>query len=422
MGKRVGFVGTRFAGLDGVSLEAAKWAKVITEMGHEAFWFAGELDKPPEISVTCPQAYFKNLDIEEINGSVTGVYKRPPHITEKIYEIKSVIKKELSRFVDGFGLDMLIVENALSIPMNLPLGMALTEYIAETCIPVIGHHHDFAWERDRYLHNAMSDILAMSFPPDLPSVKHVVINSIAQKQLAARKGLASLVIPNVIDFDAKEGPSEEHVENFRKDFGFEEDDIIFLQPTRIVSRKGIEHSIELIRRLEDPRIKLVITHSSSDEGLEYYHRIIEMATYQGIPIHFINNKLHNKNSYKIGWERIYTLWDVYPFADFITYPSSFEGFGNAFLEAIYFKKPILVNRYSIFIADIEPKGFKTVSINSFIGENTIASVKRLLYDKEYRQMMVDVNYRLGKSYYSFDLLRRELTFLLSSVFGVNNCD
>jgi len=34
------------------------------------------------------------------------------------------------------------------------------------------------------------------------------------------------------------------------------------------------------------------------------------------------------------------------------YPSLFEGFGNAFLEAVYYRKPMLVNRYSIFIADI----------------------------------------------------------------------
>jgi glycosyltransferase involved in cell wall biosynthesis len=36
----------------------------------------------------------------------------------------------------------------------------------------------------------------------------------------------------------------------------------------------------------------------------------------------------------------------------VTYLSGYEGFGNAFIEAIYFKKPIIVNRYSIFVEDI----------------------------------------------------------------------
>jgi hypothetical protein len=35
--------------------------------------------------------------------------------------------------------------------LNIPLGLALTELIAETDIPVIGHHHDFFWERKRFL-------------------------------------------------------------------------------------------------------------------------------------------------------------------------------------------------------------------------------------------------------------------------------
>ena len=37
-----------------------------------------------------------------------------------------------------------------------------------------------------------------------------------------------------------------------------------------------------------------------------------------------------------------------PHADLVTYPSTFEGFGNAFLEAIYYCRPIVVNTYSIY--------------------------------------------------------------------------
>jgi len=41
--------------------------------------------------------------------------------------------------------------------LNIPLGLALTEFIAETCIPTIAHHHDFYWERDRFLVNCGMD-------------------------------------------------------------------------------------------------------------------------------------------------------------------------------------------------------------------------------------------------------------------------
>ena len=59
------------------------------------------------------------------------------------------------------------------------------------------------------------------------------------------------------------------------------------------------------------------------------------------------------------------LDDVYRHADLVTYPSLYEGFGNAFLEAVYFRKPIVVKRYSIFITDIEPKGFQIIPSTSF---------------------------------------------------------
>ncbi len=36
--QRIGFISTRFAGSDGVSLEAAKWARVLQADQHECFW------------------------------------------------------------------------------------------------------------------------------------------------------------------------------------------------------------------------------------------------------------------------------------------------------------------------------------------------------------------------------------------------
>ena len=46
----VGFVSTRLAGTDGVSLETAKWADVFKKVGFSSYYFAGELDTGPDIS------------------------------------------------------------------------------------------------------------------------------------------------------------------------------------------------------------------------------------------------------------------------------------------------------------------------------------------------------------------------------------
>jgi mannosylglucosylglycerate synthase len=415
----IGFVGTRFAGLDGVSLEAEKWAHVLKKMKHRVFWFGGEVEKTPECSMVVPEAHFKNERIAAINNEIYGKRVRSRSTTDEIYVLKEHLKNKLYEFIDRFRVELLIAENCLSIPLHIPLGVALTELIAETGIPAIAHHHDLVWERDRFLVNAVSDYLDMAFPPDLPSARHVVINTVAQGELASHRGISSHLIPNVLDFDVKPRKSIDPVKrrHFREDFGFRKDDIIFLQPTRIVARKGIEHSIDLVRRLNDPRIKLVITHSSGDEGLEYQNWIVKTAREMSIPVFFINNRLHAKPENARNGERTYTLWDIYPNADFISYPSSFEGFGNAFLEAVYFRKPVLVNRYPIFVADIEPKGFDVVAMDGHLTDEVVFRVNVLLSDPSMVRRMTNRNYSLGKTYFSYDLLMRRLISVFTSLYG-----
>jgi len=48
--------------------------------------------------------------------------------------------------LSSFEIDLIIVENAFAIPINIPLGLAVTELLAETGIPTIAHNHDFFWD------------------------------------------------------------------------------------------------------------------------------------------------------------------------------------------------------------------------------------------------------------------------------------
>jgi len=168
MEKNIGFASTRFAGADGVSLEASKWAEVIEKIGHRCFWFAGELDRDSKKSCLVPEAHFKHEKNEWINAQIFGIKSRKPAVTELIHELRSFLKIQLYDFIKQFRIDLLIVENALTIPMQVPLGLALTEIIAETQIPTIAHHHDFSWERMRYSINAVNDFLSMAFSPNPP--------------------------------------------------------------------------------------------------------------------------------------------------------------------------------------------------------------------------------------------------------------
>ncbi len=418
-GQRIGFVATRFSGTDGVSLESAKWANVLWDHKHVSYWYAGKLDRDPNMSMLVPEAYFSDPGNVWINERAYGKLTRSPEMTQKVYELAASLKTTLYEFVNRFDINILIVQNALCIPMHVPLGVALTHFIAETGIPTIAHHHDFYWERTRFSVNAINDFLDMAFPPESPAIQHVTINSHAQEQLALRKGAPSLLVPNVLDFEHPPADPDEYAAGFRRDIGLDADSLIFLQPTRVVPRKGIEHSIALIAKLKNPKCKLVVSHESGDEGLDYMTALTDMADQEGVDLHFVHTVVDERRGVDASGQKKYTLEDIYSQADFITYPSLYEGFGNALLEAYYFRKPVLVNRYSIFITDIEPKGFRSVLMNGILTQEVVEHVQRVISDEAYRREIVDHNFELGKAFFSYSVLRRKLRALVTNITGMD---
>ena len=444
-GRHIGFISTRFAGTDGVSLETAKWATVLERLGHRCFYFSGLSDRPPARSHVVPEAFYRHPVIDAINqvafagdwgtaaqaraahpeiaplyNECFSVYIRPPHISRQVQELKDHFKDRLYAFASDFELELLIVENALAIPINLPLGLAITEFVAETGYPTIAHHHDFQWERQRFMVNCVQDYIAAAFPPSLPSIRHVVINSVAASQLAWRTGLSAMVIPNVMDFDNPPPPPDAYAQTARADLGVGPGEYLFLQPTRIIQRKGIEHAIELTRRVGLPA-KLVISHAAGDEGSAYEHRVREFAKLLDVTVNFEANIVQDQRGQTPEGRKIYALADVYPQADLVTYPSAIEGFGNAFLEAIYYRRLIVVNNYSIYEVDIKPKGFRVVKFDGFIDESTLARVRYLLAHPAEVEQYVEQNYLLARRYYSFGALEQRLRLLLLDCLGENLC-
>ncbi|MGE5373744.1 MAG: glycosyltransferase [Bacteroidota bacterium] len=414
--RRIGFVSTRFSTNDGVSLETHKWAHVLEGLGHQMFYFAGLCDRPPEVSYVVPEAHFDHPEIRELNDIAFRLKVRPFQVTRRMRELQWIIKQHLYKFIEQFNIELLIVENALSIPMNIPLALALTELIAETGLPTIGHHHDFSWERKRFLINCVGDYLDMSFPPRLPTIKHVVINSLAANQIARRKGVGSTVIPNVMDFDHPPAPPDEYTATLRADLGIAPDEYFFLQPTRVVRRKGIEHAIELVKRL-GVKSRLVISHESGDEGDEYKNHVRSFAELFGVNVLFSSDVIGVARGTTSDGRKIYSLEDIYPYCDIVTYPSIVEGFGNAFLEAIYFRKPLVVNNYTIYSTDIDPKGFKAIQFEGFITEETVKHARAVLDHPELAQSMTEHNYNLAKKFFSYRVLEQHLQAMLISFFG-----
>lgn len=414
MPANIGFVSTRFAGTDGVSLESAKWAEVFWEDRHVSFWYAGRLDRAADISMCVSEAYFQHPENQWINRQVWGSDTRSPLVSRRIRDLAEYLKSTLYDFVERFDISVMVIQNALTIPIHIPLGVAITEFLIETEMPAIAHHHDFYWERSRYQISAAQDYTEMAFPPRIPHLQHVVINQAARDEIAWRKGLPSVLIPNVLDFHT-EPMMDGYAADIRSAIGLAPEDKLILQPTRIVPRKGIEHAITLLRRLKDPRCKLVVSHRAGDEGDEYRNQIVELASDEGIDLHLFGDRISDLRQLDGDGNKIYILRDLYPYADLVTFPSLYEGFGNAFLEAVYYRVPIMINRYSVFVRDIEPKGFRLPTLDGLVTRDVVKQVHRLLDDPDYRQDMVDHNFEVAKRYYSYPVLRYALQALMRNI-------
>lgn len=415
--KRIGFISTRFHGTDGVTLEAKKWADILRGLGHTSFWMAGQLDTPPDISHLAPLAYFNHPRVATLQSRLFGVSTRTRAVTDEIQAIKNTLKDDLYRFIEKFQLEVLIPQNILAIPMHVPLGLAMTEVIAETGLPTIAHHHDFAWERERFVVSAVNDYLRGAFPGALPGVEHVVINSMAQKEMARRCSRSAAIIPNVLNYETPAPGLDDYNRDLRRELGFAETDWFILQPTRVVARKGIEHAIELVRRLNDPRAKLVISHPAGDEGNAYMQMLRDRIEDAKIDVRFIADRVDEFRGRTADGKKIYTLFDVYPHADLVTYPSHYEGFGNAFLEAVYFHKPVVVNTYAVYARDIDPLGFKTIELSQLVTREVVEQTREILTNPALRAEWGQTNYELGLKYFSYTVARRKLTARLANLFG-----
>ena len=406
----IGMISTRLAGNDGVSLEAEKLTTVLQRMGHTVYYCAGELDPDGPAGMLIPDMHFDTPENRWIREHAYGHTTAPPDLRARIEQLRATIRPQLEAFIAQYHIEVLIAQNIFAIPLQIPLALALMDIIAATHIPTIAHNHDYYWERELYLTNCVQDILDTAFPPNLPSITQVAINSLAVQDLQQRRGIPSVLLPNVFDYETPAPTRDAYNADFRQAIGLADEDYFVLQPVRIIRRKGLELAIELVARLDDPHCKMIFTHHE-DADADYLHALQAQAERAGVDMRLVSDHIAPERAQHNG-HKLYTLWDAYVNADFVMYPSLYEGFGNALLETIYFKKPALVNRYSVYAADIAPLGFDFVEIDGHVTDEAVAQVRTLLHDPQRTQRMVEHNYALALEHFSYAALERTLRALL----------
>jgi glycosyltransferase involved in cell wall biosynthesis len=414
---RIGIVATRLAGVDGVTFEAAKWEMALERMGHVVRLCAGEVDALRASARLIPPMHFAWGPSARVTAAAFDPSSDAHAVRAELERLTGLLFPVLDSWVESEAIDTLIVENAWAIPMHLPLGLALRRVVENRMLRTIGHHHDYWWERERFLTCVVPEVLTHAFPPDLPSVRHVSINSIAAGELRRRRGLDSMVVPNVFDFERpRPRPHPAVRRRLRSELGMGEGGLLAVQPTRVVPRKGIELAIELVGRLDDPEAVLLITSPAGDEGLDYLVQLERQARDAHVQLRYAADRFEPDLEGK-PMRPAHTLHDAYLAADLITYPSLYEGYGNALIEAIFYGKPVVVNRYPVYVADIATLGLEFIEIDGAITDETVAAVRYALSHPSHQARIAARNYDIARRRLSYTVLRRRLRRLLGEVVG-----
>ena len=418
---RIGVVIGRIGGEDGVALETEKWIHVLQDLGHEVCILTGLLEgEIDHVSLLPPLSFDHPECVQEQAIAFFGEAADPVAFEREVRRRAREIDVGIRRWIDAEGIDGLLVENASALPCHLAMGLGVRLACEHTTLPTVTHDHDFAWERgDRY-ETPFAGIRALVddiFPLRLPTVRHAVINSAARDTLARRYDLDAVVVPNVMDFDAEFAVLDDYNATLRTDLGLDAGDRLLFQITRIVRRKGIETAIELVHRLRDPSVKLVVTGTARDDDSSYFEELVQRTADLGLDdqVIFAGERFDNQRATTAAGDKVYSLSDAYAHADACTYFSTYEGFGNAFVEAVLARRPILVNDYEpVFGPDIGSKGFDTVTIrHSELTDEAVEEAREILDDPRRRSRIAAHNFELGRRHFSYNNLRRLLGPLFS---------
>lgn len=269
---------------DGVSVVAGHWARALEGLGFDVTTVAGE--GPVDRQVP-------GLAIEA---------KGPPDPGELAASVADA--------------DLVVVENLLSIPLNLPASLALARVLRGR--PTICHHHDPPWQRERFAH-------ITELPVEDPAWCHVTINALTERQFAER-GIEATTIYNGFDTDPR--PGRRH--RTRSRLELDDTTLLVAHPVRAIERKNVPQALTVATHLGG----VYWLPGQAEEG--YGPTLDRILARTSCPI-----RRQSVDGTDI------TMADLYAACDLVVFSSTWEGFGNPPIEAAIVGKPVAVAHYPV---------------------------------------------------------------------------
>jgi len=433
---RIAIISGKLGDVDGVSLEVDKWIEILGKLGHEIFCIAGKFTNqvknvPADNQIQLEkirfdsqeQKYFENLVFPHLSEKTTFLSEsRHKQVLEELTFSGDEVAGQLYEIIKENNIDVIIGQNTNAMPMSLLGGLGIYQIATKMRVATIFHHHDFWWERSRFSHNYIEGLLNKIMPPTDLGIEHVVISSYAAHILSSIKRVTPTVVYNCEDFN-NAPERDDYNSDFRKELGFSEDDLLIVQPTRIVPRKRIEDSVSLVAayvkkypEYKDKAQFIISLYQGDELDSSYIDRIKKQADDAGVKLHLISNRVNSVRKTDEKGRKIYTNRDVLVNADIVTYLPIWEGFGNALLEAIAARVPVVTTTYLVYKTDIKGSGFRNIEVKDdydeqgrlVIADKVLEDMQYILKHPDLRNEIVEHNFEIGKRDFGFETLERKL--------------
>ncbi|MGH3981466.1 MAG: glycosyltransferase [Pseudonocardiaceae bacterium] len=212
------------------------------------------------------------------------------------------------------GVDLVVVENVCSLPMNPQVSKAVAQAVRGR--KAVLRHHDLPWEREHYAH-------LRGWPPDDPGWQHVAISKHSAAELGRRGIDATAVYPGYA-----RTPRRGNRKAARAALGVTAQQRLLLQPTRAIPRKNIATGIALAKAVD----AVYWLTGPAEEG--YGPQLADLLSTAGCPV-------------RRGLPRGLRMADAYAAADAVVLPSTWEGFGLPLIESALAQRPLAVSDYPV---------------------------------------------------------------------------
>ncbi len=416
------------------------------------------------------------------------------------------LTEKLATCIEENNINLLYLINICSNPGNVSLALATILISEYQGIPVINNNHDFYWEgghrevdiekyqlkpgpRDFFFTNAhvgeFFSTLDVVFPWKSRSwmtvninegqMRHVVevnghnpanvallgtvVDTSDFESISKRESINTLMQIGVILNNKAHpiGDVLEHKTSFsnmpflcgastEENFDFVNNNILLLQPTRVIGRKRIEVVFDLLEKLllqeefaeqfaENPSLKVsVIVSGPIPVGQrEYFFRLIRKfsALLEKTPADYRKRiflgflfSAFDMPEYKSAYRNPIGITDLYKAASLILLPSESEGRGLPLIEAAAAGKPVFCRRYEpeeVYAEVIgehleESQRLRVLEFRKSIPNAVVVStVQRLFYPQDYVED-VEHNEQVIKTRYDIESLERSLEAVLYKLY------